>query len=281
VHISDCHISVGDDCIVIKSGRDEDGREAGKPSENIAISNCTMLKGHGGVVIGSETSGDVRRVAISNCVFEGTDVGIRIKTMRGRGGIVEDIRVSNVLMYDMVQEGVIITMRYQPTDPEPFSERTPVVRNVHFSGISIMNADRAIAVYGLPEKEISGLTFNDMRLVAKKGILLENAADMDFSNIKMEITEKSPFIAKDSKDILYDRVTLSNPAGEPVINLSNCSTVIVSNCYQPGRFIQFLNQDDQTSGLCFINNVMQGTQKLYNKGTIRATLISNIYNNLK
>jgi hypothetical protein len=144
-----------------------------------------------------------------------------------------------------------------------------------------MNADRAIAVYGLPEKEISGLTFNDMRLVAKKGILLENAADMDFSNIKMEITEKSPFIAKDSKDILYDRVTLSNPAGEPVINLSNCSTVIVSNCYQPGRFIQFLNQDDQTSGLCFINNVMQGTQKLYNKGTIRATLISNIYNNLK
>lgn len=97
VHISNCHISVGDDCIVIKSGRDEDGREAGKPTENITITNCTMLKGHGGVVIGSEMSGGVRRVTVSNCVFEGTDRGIRIKTMRGRGGVIEDLLVSILL----------------------------------------------------------------------------------------------------------------------------------------------------------------------------------------
>ena len=76
VHISDCHITVGDDCIVIKSGRDEDGREAGRPTENITITNCTMLEGHGGVVIGSEMSGDVKRISIANCVFEGTDIGI-------------------------------------------------------------------------------------------------------------------------------------------------------------------------------------------------------------
>ena len=98
VHISDCHISVGDDCITIKSGRDEDGRRVGRPCENITVTNCTMLDGHGGVVIGSEMSGGVRRVTISNCVFEGTDRGIRIKTTRGRGGVIEDIRVSNVVM---------------------------------------------------------------------------------------------------------------------------------------------------------------------------------------
>ena len=114
VHISDCHITVGDDCIVIKSGRDEDGREAAKPTENITITNCTMLEGHGGVVIGSEMSGGVKRISISNCVFEGTDIGIRIKTMRGRGGVVEDVRVSNVTMYNIINEGILITLRYQP-----------------------------------------------------------------------------------------------------------------------------------------------------------------------
>src|SRR5664280_47771 len=96
VHISNCHITVGDDCIVIKSGRDEDGREAASPTENITITNCTMLRGHGGVVIGSEMSGGVKRVAITNCVFEGTDRGIRLKTMRGRGGVIEDLLVSNI-----------------------------------------------------------------------------------------------------------------------------------------------------------------------------------------
>jgi len=70
VHIANSHITVGDDCIVIKSGRDEDGREANRPTENVTITNCTMLKGHGGVVIGSEMSGNVKRVAISNCVLK-------------------------------------------------------------------------------------------------------------------------------------------------------------------------------------------------------------------
>ena len=84
VHISDCHISVGDDCITIKSGRDAQARRLGVPCENITITNCTMLAGHGGVVIGSEMSGSVRKVTISNCVFDGTDRGIRIKSTRGR-----------------------------------------------------------------------------------------------------------------------------------------------------------------------------------------------------
>lgn len=75
VHISDCHISVGDDCITIKSGRDLQARKLGVPCENITITNCTMLSGHGGVVIGSEMSGGVKKVTISNCVFDGTDRG--------------------------------------------------------------------------------------------------------------------------------------------------------------------------------------------------------------
>ena len=112
VHISDCHISVGDDCITIKSGRDLQARKIGRPCENITITNCTMLSGHGGVVIGSEMSEGVKKVTISNCVFDGTDRGIRIKSTRGRGGVVEDIRVSNVVMSDIKREAVVLNLKY-------------------------------------------------------------------------------------------------------------------------------------------------------------------------
>src|SRR4051812_42767034 len=86
VRISDCHVDVGDDCITIKSGKETDERRELRACENITITNCTLMAGHGGVVIGSEVSGSIRNVAISNCVFVGTDRGIRIKARRGRGG---------------------------------------------------------------------------------------------------------------------------------------------------------------------------------------------------
>ena len=132
VHISNCHISVGDDCITIKSGRDEDGRKYGRPTENVTITNCTMLSGHGGVVIGSEMSGGIKKITISNCVFDGTDRGIRIKSARGRGGIVEDIRVDNVVMNTIKEEAFIMDLFYDKSNAvEPVSERTPIFRNIH------------------------------------------------------------------------------------------------------------------------------------------------------
>lgn len=276
VHIANSHITVGDDCIVIKSGRDEDGREANRPTENVTITNCTMLKGHGGVVIGSEMSGNVKRVTISNCVFEGTDVGIRIKTMRGRGGIVEDIRVSNIVMYNMIKEGVIITMRYQPTEPESLSIRTPVVQNIQFSGINIRKADRAIAIYGLEEKEVSRITFNDMQIEAKKGILVENAADISFRDITMEIENGTPFTGKDSKLISYDRLTVKTPSsGSPYLTFSNCQIVRISNCYQPENIPLFIQADEKCEQIYLVNNIMPNTKALYNENIKPRVLESN------
>jgi len=263
VRISNSHITVGDDCIVIKSGRDEDGREAGRPTENLAITNCTMLKGHGGVVIGSEMSGNVKRVAISNCVFEGTDVGIRIKTMRGRGGIVEDVRVSNIVMYDMVKEGVIITMRYQSTEPEPVSERTPAVRNVHLSGIIMRNANRAIAIYGLTEREVEQVTFSDMQIDSKKGILVENASDIDFHDITLQCEGGIPFESKDSRNIGFDRIQIKTPSFEnPIVKLTNCSDFRVTHCYQPEEIALFMKEDEKCSDIVFMGNNLPGTARL-------------------
>jgi len=265
VHISNCHISVGDDCIVIKSGRDEDGRETNRPTENITLDNCTMLRGHGGVVVGSEMSGGVKRVAISNCVFDGTNIGIRIKTMRGRGGVVEDIRVSNVLMYNILNEGILITYRYHQTQPEPVSERTPALNNIHLSGISIRNADRPIVIYGLEEQAASHISFNDLQLYSKNGILVENASDVSFHDIRMEIKEGNPFEAKDSKKISYDLISVKTSAQDsPYLKLSNCQDVRVTNCYQNEIIPLFMNEDEKSEDIYIMNNILPGTQNLSN-----------------
>ena len=164
VHISDCHISVGDDCITIKSGRDAQARRLGVPCENITITNCTMLSGHGGVVIGSEMSGSVRKVTISNCVFDGTDRGIRIKSTRGRGGVVEDIRVSNIVMSNIKQEAVVLNLKYSQMPAEAKSERTPIFRNVHISGMTVTDVKTPIKIVGLEEAPISDIVLRDIHI---------------------------------------------------------------------------------------------------------------------
>lgn len=164
VHINNCHISVGDDCITIKSGRDLQARRIGKPCENITITNCTMLSGHGGVVIGSEMSGSVRKVTISNCVFDGTDRGIRVKSTRGRGGIVEDIRVSNIVMSGIKQEALVFNLKYSKMPQEPKSERTPVFRNIHVSGVTVTGTQTPIRIAGLEEAPISDIVLRDIRI---------------------------------------------------------------------------------------------------------------------
>ncbi len=265
VHISNCHITVGDDCIVIKSGRDEDGREAARPTENITITNCTMLRGHGGVVIGSEMSGNVKRIAISNCVFEGTDIGIRIKTMRGRGGVVEDVRVSNIVMNNILNEGILITLRYQDTKPEPLSERTPAVNSVHLSDISIRGARRPIAIYGLEERDVSQISVSDMQVNSTRGILIENGSDISLHDIRMEIKEGNALEAKDSKGISYDKISVNKPVlNIPYLKLTNCQDVRITNCYQSEQIPLLVSEDEKSADIYIVNNILPGTIKFHN-----------------
>ncbi len=164
VHISDCHISVGDDCITIKSGRDLQARQLGVPCENVTITNCTMLSGHGGVVIGSEMSGGVKKVVITNCIFDGTDRGIRIKSTRGRGGVVEDIRISNIVMSNIKKEAIVFDLKYSDMPVEPVSERTPVFRNIYVSGVTVDKVQIPIKISGLEEMPASGLLLKDIQV---------------------------------------------------------------------------------------------------------------------
>lgn len=184
VHISDCHISVGDDCITIKSGRDAQARRLRVPCENITITNCTMLSGHGGVVIGSEMSGGVRKVTISNCVFDGTDRGIRIKSTRGRGGVVEDIRVSNIVMSNIKREAVVLNLKYSKMPAEPKSERTPIFRNIHISGMTVTDVNTPIKIVGLEEAPISDIVLRDIHIRgAKQKCIFEDCKHITMEDV--------------------------------------------------------------------------------------------------
>ena len=184
VHISDCHISVGDDCITLKSGRDAQARRLGVPCENITITNCTMLSGHGGVVIGSEMSGSVRKVTISNCVFDGTDRGIRIKSTRGRGGVVEDIRVSNIIMSNIKREAVVLNLKYSKMPVEPMSERTPLFRDISISGLTAVGVKTPVKIVGLEEAPVTDIILRDINVKnAREKCIFENCERIRLTDV--------------------------------------------------------------------------------------------------
>jgi len=181
VHISNCHISVGDDCITLKSGRDLQARKLGWANENITITNCTMLAGHGGVVIGSEMSGGVKKVVISNCVFDGTDRGIRIKSTRGRGGVVEDIQINNIVMRNIQEEAIVLDMLYSKMPIEPVTDRTPIFRNINISNVTGSDVLIPIKIRGLEESPISNISFTNINIDGKQKCVFQNC-----TNIKMK-----------------------------------------------------------------------------------------------
>src|SRR5690606_19940005 len=110
---------VGDDGICIKSGRDEQGRKRAMPTENVIIRNNVVYRAHGGFVIGSEMSGGAKNLFVYDCSFIGTDIGLRFKTTRGRGGVVENIFIKNINMKDIANEAVLFDMYYGIKDPKP------------------------------------------------------------------------------------------------------------------------------------------------------------------
>ncbi len=150
VRISDCYIDTGDDGIVVKAGKDADGLRVNRPSENISITNCTVHRAHGAVTLGSETSGWVRNLVASNITCKDTQMGVRIKSRRGRGGGVEDVRFDNWTMED-VGQGINVTNFYimegeVRTGEQPVSKTTPIFRNIAVSHMTISRARVAVNI---------------------------------------------------------------------------------------------------------------------------------------
>lgn len=264
VHISDCHISVGDDCITIKSGRDADGRKWATPTENVTITNCTMLSGHGGVVIGSEVSGGIKKVTISNCVFDGTDRGIRLKTARGRGGYVEDIRVSNVVMNNIQKEAIMMNMYYDKnTKVAPVTEETPVFKNIHFSGITGRNINTAAKVLGIEEMPVSNIRFSDVQMDAKEGFYISKASGVELHDVTVTTELGASFELIDSDVVVLDNIKTMKPLeNTPVVKLENVQQLLLSNTSLFTPMDQFLSiSGDKNEEIYLLNNLTPHAEK--------------------
>jgi polygalacturonase len=181
VRIESSHFDVGDDCIVLKSGIDAQGRAFGRPCKNIFIRDCTMKSGHGAIVIGSEMSGGIENVMVSNCIFMGTGRGIRIKTKRGRGGYIRNISVSNILMQDIEDQAIVINMVYYAKQE---AERTfskaeiPEISGLSFSNISVENAKWLIQINGLPESIVKDILVANLIGKTEKGVQFSNTENL-------------------------------------------------------------------------------------------------------
>jgi polygalacturonase len=234
VRISDCHIDVGDDCIAIKAGTEDTAERV--PCENITITNCTMIHGHGGVVLGSEMSGDIRNVTVSNCVFEGTDRGIRLKSRRGRGGVIEDIRVNNIVMKRVICP-FIANLYYfcgprgkdkyvYDKNPYPITEETPAFRRIHFSNITAREVSAAAGfLYGLAEMYVEDITFDNVSVA-----MAEDAEPgMPAMMSELEPMKQRGFYCSNVTDIRFNQVTVSNHEG-PAFYVENGKDIEITAC---------------------------------------------------
>jgi polygalacturonase len=218
VLIENSVFDVGDDALCMKSGRDAEGRKRGKPIENVIIRGCTVYAAHGGFVIGSEMSGGARNIFVSNCTFIGTDIGLRFKTTRGRGGVVENIFIKDIYMKDIPGEAILFDMYYAAKDPiplagekrelpkvefKPVDETTPVFKNFYISNVYCNGAEKGIFVRGLPEMHVKDIVLENMVLQANKGVDVQEATGITFRNIRVIVKETEPLIDITQSDKLY------------------------------------------------------------------------------
>jgi polygalacturonase len=200
--IINSRFDAGDDGICIKSGKDADGRRRGIPCENVVVKGCTVFAGHGGFVVGSEMSGGVKNILVDQCQFLGTDVGLRFKSTRGRGGIVENIYIKNISMTDIKTDAITFNMYYggksvaemlaDGDNPDnvtkmPVNEETPIFRNIDIKNIICNGAGRAMEFNGLPEMPIDGISLKDITILAKKDAVFTNCQNITKKNVNITI----------------------------------------------------------------------------------------------
>lgn len=227
VEIAGVQISVGDDCIAIKSGTIEQAKKYKAPCKNVVIRNCLMQDGHGGVVLGSELSGGIENINVSQCLFEGTDRGLRIKTRRGRGriGITDNITFSDIVMKG-VKVPFVVNMYYNmgdqtghteyvyTTEKLPVDERTPYIGRFTFRNMTCIGTEYcAGAFYGLPEAPIAGITFENVHFTFNGEA---EAGYPDMKEINTKVKNGGLYFQFVDK-VRLKNVTIDNPCGESVV----------------------------------------------------------------
>lgn len=171
VLIEDSDFCTGDDCIAINAGLNEDGWRVDKPSENIVIRDCTMTGGHGAIVVGSAISGCARNIYAERCTITGTMQGLRLKSMRGRGGTVENVWFKDIRIDDVENEAIQVNMFYEFSTVMPKTQTPSVFRNICFENITGEDAPVAVQLKGLPEQKLQGIILRNIDLTAQQALV--------------------------------------------------------------------------------------------------------------
>ena len=271
VRISDCLVSVGDDCITLKSGAEHERADLRAPCRDISITNCTLQRGHGGIVIGSEMSGGVQNVVVSNCLFIGTDRGVRLKSRRGRGGIVENVRISNLIM-DGVLCPFTMNLYYGPgawgdefvsdKSAKALDAGTPCFRHIHISHVLARNAKIAAGfIYGLSEMPIEDISLSDISVsfadgaephypemadglekMLQAGFFIRNTRHISIDHVEVANQIGMAFDLGDSNDIEISTSGTSTPdPTAPIFRMRNLADVFIHHCRAAGAslFLHF------------------------------------------
>jgi DNA sulfur modification protein DndE len=240
---------VGDDGICIKSGRDEEGRKRGVPTEDVIVRNCTVFHGHGGFVVGSEMSGGARNLFVSDCNFLGTDIGLRFKTTRGRGGVVEKVYIRNINMGNIGGAAILFDMYYMAKDPlamfsgpdapaierQPVDAGTPQFRDIHIDGVVCKGAETAIFVRGLPEMNINTITLENISIQSKQGFVCVEGDNISLKNATLYCDDKTVIHAQNSKNLVLDNIRFRP------------SDVFINVTGDQSKNIRVLNTDTKTA----------------------------------
>lgn len=222
--VYNCTFDVGDDAICIKSGKDKEGRDRGMPTENLVIKNCVVYHGHGGVTVGSEMSGGVKNMHVSGCTFIGTDVGLRFKSNRGRGGVVEKIYISDIDMINIPTNAISFNLYYGGLAPDdllaqledqklrreihPVNESTPCFRDIHMKDITCKGANQAIYLQGLPEMNLENITMENLIMEGENGLFCMDARGITIRGLNLMSGKEPALIFYNAKDVVLEGLEL-------------------------------------------------------------------------
>lgn len=222
-------LDVGDDAICLKSGKDEDGRRRGIPTENVIVKDCRVFQGHGGFVVGSEMSGGVNNVSVSDCQFIGTDVGLRFKSTRGRGGVVQNIFIDNINMLNIRGEALLFDLYYwvknAPKTIPPVDETTPQFKNITIDNVAAFDSGMSVKFNGLPEMHIENISVSNSIFTALKGGLLSESTGIKFDNVSISAKEGPALTVNNCTDAVFTDCKLESPEAEKIEYTGNNTNV--------------------------------------------------------
>lgn len=240
--VYNCTFDVGDDAICIKSGKGKSGRDRGIPTENVIVKNCVVYHGHGGVTVGSEMSGGVKNMHVSNCTFIGTDVGLRFKSTRGRGGVVEKIYISNIDMINIPTNAISFNLYYGGKSVSEMladkdndnikaqifevTEETPQFRDISIKDITVKGAYQAIYLQGLPEMNLENVSLENLTMEAENGLLCMDATGITIKNMDLKTSNYPSLTFYNSKNVSVSGLKLGD-AEEPLISVNGEKTELI------------------------------------------------------